>query len=767
MNILSKILGRRTEHGAALSIGLALLFVVAMLLVACSPAISAPSTALPVAEPATGSPSATSTSTAPTVEEEPQPTPTAPPQPIVDDTRPPAGLVYRNEAGLWQVEADGQSRLLTGHADAVPSSDLSLAYLWALDSSSLSLIDLPTGQEKVVLSEPSLNGLFTWADNQTILLGIYLSPEEADGPNYGHLASLDVGSEAVTVLDSERLMFSTPVQSPDGRTIAYSSDRPYLYSQDGGIRPFPAETFTGLSGVSGYISPAWSPDGRYLAWIVTGGPFSDDPDVTMGLAIYDLETGTATLLLAFDPARWGATPPAALWSPDGQWLALRVFGNGDEHTGLWVLDVAGLQKHHIPGISGNANYPVWSPDGRQLIYVDYADEDEPPYAALLIFDLDTELSYPVDMAIGLPLRWLEPAAGEGPLSEEPGVEDPLCRQVSRPALLLIDRGDYYITNPVSGESCLFAFPGELPGLIQSGGEALFFHDMDFTAQTAVVKRLAADGEVTTLSFTEIGPPAQFLSFVVSPNGRQVAWSGSRVDETGQPVSDLWLAGTDGAGQIELLTGVPATGNRLIVPIRFSHDGRQLYYTLQPNGVGGSWIAFNGRYDSLFVIPASGGQPVELFRCPAGSLLCLGDFSGEGEALRLAYTDPAGKAIHVLAAAGQEINHFAFPEADFLGYPTFGPGAELAFYTAHIAEHPDGYPIPQPGTLYVVLPPYDGQPEPVKSDDSLATLIGWLDSERLVYNSVDPGGNWGTATVNLAGEATIWGPGPTQFIAILR
>jgi len=217
----------------------------------------------------------------------------------------------------------------------------------------------------------------------------------------------------------------------------------------------------------------------------------------------------------------------------------------------------------------------------------------------------------------------------------------------------------------------------------------------------------------------------------------------------------------------LLDGVPADQNRFAVPIEFSPDGQQLYYTLQPNGVGGSWIAFNGRYDNLYTIPVAGGQPLELFRCPAGSLLCLGDFRAEGEELLVAYTDPAGKTINVVTAAGQQINQFAFLEADFLGYPVFGPAGELAFYSADIGEHADGFPIPQPGTIHLVQPPYDGPPRPVKSDDSVATLIDWLDTERLVYNSVDPGGNWGTVVTNLAGEATIWGPGPTQFVTILR
>jgi hypothetical protein len=361
----------------------------------------------------------------------------------------------------------------------------------------------------------------------------------------------------------------------------------------------------------------------------------------------------------------------------------------------------------------------------------------------------------------------EEGAEPGDAGEETNGPDPLCQRVPRPALLLIDRGDYFITNFASDDTCQFDFPGELPGLIQSGGEALYYHEMDFTTQSAVVMRLALDGTARALSFTETGPPDQFLHFVVSPDGQRIAWSTSRAEEFGEPVSDLWLAGTDGDGQIQLLSGWPAAENRFVIPLRFSTDGETLYFSLQPIGVGGSWVSFNGRYDSLYAIPTSGGQPVEIFQCPAGSLLCIGDFSGDGEALKIAYTDSAAKTIHVLAAGGEQINQFSFPEADYLGYPSFGPGGELAFYVATIGEHPDGYPIPQPGTIYLVQPPYEGQPQPVKSDDSIATLIGWLDPEWLVYNSIDPGGNWGTVVTNFSGEAMIWGPGPTQFVTILR
>ncbi|MDX1613093.1 MAG: hypothetical protein R3300_02215 [Candidatus Promineifilaceae bacterium] len=342
--------------------------------------------------------------------------------------------------------------------------------------------------------------------------------------------------------------------------------------------------------------------------------------------------------------------------------------------------------------------------------------------------------------------------------------DVLCQSVPRPALLLIDRGEYFISDFLSSQSCPLAFPGEFPGLIQAGGDSLFYHQLDPASQRAVVMRLAPDGTSGALPFTAGEPPAQFLHYIVSPDGQRIAWSVSRPDATGSAVSDLWLSETSGAGLVQLIDGWPAADNRLLMPVRFSADGQTLYFTAQPNGVGGSWVAFSGRYDNLYALPTTNGQPLALFQCPDGNLLCLGDFDGDVAELKLAYTDPTTQAIIVLGPDGRTLSQFIFPEADFLGYPSFSPSGELAFYTAVIGEHADGYPIPVPGTLHLVA---DGQAQPLKSDDSVATLIGWLDDEYLIYNSIDPGGNWGTSVVGLAGDIWIWGPGPTQFITVLR
>src|SRR5262249_61886389 len=79
-------------------------------------------------------------------------------------------------------------------------------------------------------------------------------------------------------------------------------------------------------------SPAWSPDGRRIAFVdlrpeARAGkrfPRLVAPYDPLALYVVDVATGRRTVLSRFTPAR---TPVSVVWSPDGSELAVHVCGD--------------------------------------------------------------------------------------------------------------------------------------------------------------------------------------------------------------------------------------------------------------------------------------------------------------------------------------------------------------------------------------------------------------------------------------------------------
>jgi hypothetical protein len=78
---------------------------------------------------------------------------------------------------------------------------------------------------------------------------------------------------------------------------------------------------------------------------------------------------------------------------------------------------------------------------------------------------------------------------------------------------------------------------------------------------------------------------------------------------------------------------------------------------------------------------------------------------------------------------------------------------------------DKPPLPNPGTISLVEPPYTGQPRVLVSDNTVATLWEWLDATRLAYGAMDEFGNVGTAIVTTEGQVTPISP--NYALAVLR
>jgi Tol biopolymer transport system component/DNA-binding winged helix-turn-helix (wHTH) protein len=105
---------------------------------------------------------------------------------------------------------------------------------------------------------------------------------------------------------------------------------------------------TTSSGFDG--SPAFSPDGKWIA-------YTSDRSGSFEIYLRAASGGALDTPLTSD----GAQNVQAAWSPDGKWIAYHSVANG----GIWVIPAAGGTPRRI---TRSGSQPAWSPDSRQIAF---------------------------------------------------------------------------------------------------------------------------------------------------------------------------------------------------------------------------------------------------------------------------------------------------------------------------------------------------------------------------------------------------------------
>jgi tricorn protease len=187
-----------------------------------------------------------------------------------------------------------------------------------------------------------------------------------------------------------------PRWSPDGKTLAYWSDRSGEYELT--IRPAdgsgPERTVTAL-GAGFRYAPHWSPDSRKLAFI----------DQAMQIRVHDLdksetrEVDRGTVWLSHNPLE----NFRFAWSPDSRWLA---FSRAVEtnNAALFLYDSRAGRLHRATSGYFSDTQPTFDPDGKHLFYA--SDRSfEPVYGRF-----DNSWTYPnATRLVAAPLRASEPS----------------------------------------------------------------------------------------------------------------------------------------------------------------------------------------------------------------------------------------------------------------------------------------------------------------------------------------------------------------------
>ena len=157
----------------------------------------------------------------------------------------------------------------------------------------------------------------------------------------------------------------SPRVSPDGSHVLFGAryagaSRLFIMRADGsGVRQVTPDTLEVFPG-------HWSPDGRRIVFQVLG------PGMVNGILVQDVVEGSSPRVI--DVAKGNQSPS---WSPDGRkilfssgtWPNLRLSVMNPDGTGKEVL-AAGACPDGLQACAYGD--PAWSPDGRQIAFVLYA-----------------------------------------------------------------------------------------------------------------------------------------------------------------------------------------------------------------------------------------------------------------------------------------------------------------------------------------------------------------------------------------------------------
>lgn len=212
------------------------------------------------------------------------------------------------------------------------------------------LHDAATDTTTPLTTNPSVDTWPTWApDGHRI--GFY---SDRDGADAIYVVNDDGTGERRVTSFARGVQASQPAWSPDGRWIAFTRRQaaaPHVEvdEADGAeiwvVRPDGADAHRLLPEGA---HPAWSPDGRWLAYVVQGA-----------LRVADLDRGRVRTVFS----GFTALPS---WSPDSTRLAFQ--GEIDGRAQLHVVGADGTGLRRLLVTDEHDLGPSWSPDGRRIAF---------------------------------------------------------------------------------------------------------------------------------------------------------------------------------------------------------------------------------------------------------------------------------------------------------------------------------------------------------------------------------------------------------------
>lgn len=277
-------------------------------------------------------------------------------------------LLYSNEGRAHLVPFDLERERVTGPALPVPetvvvSEQTGWAQIDVSANGTAAFVSTRTSENRTLLAwadaagrmAPALDVLRVYSDLRLSPDGRRVAAHLWDEQNDVWVA--DLARRALTRVTFTPGEEETPVWSPDGRELAYASDRSpapralVRRPADGGAAS--PERVIWTSPDHFHVND-WSSDGRTIVVEVRRSETAND------LFAIDVETGQGRALVAST-----FRERQARLSPDGRWLAFTSDESGRDE--IYVQEFPSLARRAVVSTGGGYE-PVWSRDGRRLYF---------------------------------------------------------------------------------------------------------------------------------------------------------------------------------------------------------------------------------------------------------------------------------------------------------------------------------------------------------------------------------------------------------------